>query len=299
MTVTSVIRSTRKTRHDHHDRRDRLRHRRVRRRTRRATRADQHARRFAARHRRPPRGSEVARPARLDARRRLPALAPNRRIHREQLIDALWPDASFDSVANRLHKGAHFVRKATGLADSVVLAGDTVALFPNAEVATDVATFEHLAVEALVNGDTETIARAVDAYRGDLLPYDLYDDWVAPHRQRLQRRLRELLRKSGQFERLVAIDPIDEDAHVGMMRAMLRAGDRAGVLRQFALLRDVLEHELGAEPGPDACSARDLALVREGSGSPIAAGLRLSTRSWPARHPGTGRRRCRAGAHRA
>jgi DNA-binding SARP family transcriptional activator len=227
------------------------------------------------------------------------ALAPNRRVHREQLIDALWPDASFESVANRLHKAAHFVRKATGLADSVVLAGDTVALFPNAQVETDVATFEHLAVEGLVNGDTETIARAIDVYRGDLLPDDPYDEWVAPHRQRLQRRLRELLRTSGQFERLVAIDPIDEDAHVGMMRAMLRAGDRAGVLRQFALLRDVLERELGVEPGPDACSVRDLALVRDGSGSPIAPGLRPPARSWPAPHRGTGRRRCRAGAHPA
>jgi DNA-binding SARP family transcriptional activator len=254
------------------------------------------------------------------------ALAPSRRVHREQLIDTLWPEASFDSVANRLHKAAHFLRKATDLTDSVVLAGDTVALFPNAQVEIDVATFDQLALDGLANGNPRSIARAIAIYAGDLLPYDLYDDWVVQHRQRLHQRFRELLRTSGQFERLITVDPTDEDGHLEVMRAMLRAGDRSGVLRQFALLSRVLEQELGVGPGPEACSLRDLALVREGSdlssfiptfhtdtsepprmscassrpatsprSSPRpATSSAVATATRSARHGGNGHRRCRA-----
>jgi DNA-binding SARP family transcriptional activator len=193
------------------------------------------------------------------------ALAPNRRVHREQLVDALWPDAPFKSVANRLHKAAHFLRKATGLTDSVVLSGDTVALFPNADVETDVAEFERLAVDALTNGNRQSIERAIAMYAGDLLPHDPFDEWIAYDRRRLQLRHRELLHTSGQFDRLVTVDPTDEDAHVGVMRAMLHGGDFAGVLHQFEFLSRILDEELGVKPGSEAFGLRDLAVHRHGS----------------------------------
>src|SRR4051812_36656642 len=72
------------------------------------------------------------------------ALAPSRRAHREQLVESLWPDAAPNVLANRLHKAAHFVRKATGRADSVVLSSGTVALFPDADVEIDAAEFDGL-----------------------------------------------------------------------------------------------------------------------------------------------------------
>ena len=49
------------------------------------------------------------------------ALQPGHRIHREQALDALWPDSSPDDAANALHKAAHFARRATGAPDCVVL----------------------------------------------------------------------------------------------------------------------------------------------------------------------------------
>src|SRR5262245_36212071 len=66
------------------------------------------------------------------------ALSRSRRLHREQVIDALWPDLAIDEAAPRLHKAAHFARKATGATDAVVLRDDTVALFPAADVTVDV-----------------------------------------------------------------------------------------------------------------------------------------------------------------
>lgn len=69
-----------------------------------------------------------------------------------------------------------------------------------------------------------------------------------------------MLRLTGRYAELVALDPTDEDGHVGLMRALLRAGDRSGVLRQFAVLAEILEHDLGVGPSVEACAVRDLAL---------------------------------------
>lgn len=196
------------------------------------------------------------------------ALAPGRRAHREQVIDALWPDAPLETVAGRLHKAAHYLRKMIGLPSSVVLTHDVVALLPGSGVETtvdvDAERFEQLA-RASLEPDialAEQVAladRALELYQGDLLPHDLYDDWTFHHRQRLQLRHRELLRRRGRYAELVAVDPVDEHAHVGLMREMLRSGDRANVLRQFRMLTEILERELGVGPSVEACSLRDLA----------------------------------------
>ena len=53
-----------------------------------------------------------------------------------------------------------------------------------------------------------TSHRVLDVYRGELLSFDPYEDWVFHHRQRLQfLRHRELLRSAGRFEQLVASTP--------------------------------------------------------------------------------------------
>ena len=53
------------------------------------------------------------------------------------LITHAGVDLSVDEAAPRLHKAAHYVRKATGRRDSVVVSGDQVALFPDTEVRVD------------------------------------------------------------------------------------------------------------------------------------------------------------------
>ena len=206
---------------------------------------------------------------------KLLALAPTHRMHREQIIDRLWRDAPLASVANRLHKAAHFVRKATDDSGSIVASGETVALFPDAHLETDVEVFERLAAEAMSTGAADVLDRALNVYCGELLPFDPYEDWVFHHRQRLQLRHRELLRSAGRFDQLVALDPTDEHGHVGIMQNLLRAGDRTGVLRQFDVLAKILDEELGIGPSTEACAVRDLAL----DPSAGAAGATVQPRS--------------------
>ena len=46
------------------------------------------------------------------------ALAPGRRLHREQVIDLVWPGDTIAEAVPKLHKAAHFARRAIGVPDS-------------------------------------------------------------------------------------------------------------------------------------------------------------------------------------
>jgi AAA ATPase-like protein len=62
------------------------------------------------------------------------ALAPERRLHREQVIDLVWPGDTMAEAVPKLHKAAHFARRAIGVPDSVMLRGDQVVLCPGGSV---------------------------------------------------------------------------------------------------------------------------------------------------------------------
>jgi DNA-binding SARP family transcriptional activator len=49
---------------------------------------------------------------------KLLALRPGRRLHREQVMDLMWPDLGLAEAAPRLHKAAHYTRRALGSADA-------------------------------------------------------------------------------------------------------------------------------------------------------------------------------------
>jgi DNA-binding SARP family transcriptional activator len=143
------------------------------------------------------------------------ALAQGRRMHREQVLEVLWPDVGTDSATARLHKAAHYARKALGVDDAVVLAHETVALLPDAEVVSDVGAFEAAARAGAVED-------ALASYGGELLPDDRYEEWAFVPRERLQLRYRKLLRVAQRWDELVALDPTDEEAHVGRMARLPR-----------------------------------------------------------------------------
>src|SRR5207248_8489375 len=43
---------------------------------------------------------------------KLLALQPHRQLHREQVMEMLWPDLDAEAAANNLHKSIHAVRRA-------------------------------------------------------------------------------------------------------------------------------------------------------------------------------------------
>ncbi|GMN76329.1 AAA family ATPase [Variovorax sp. V512] len=180
------------------------------------------------------------------------ALQPGRSLANEQVVEALWPHLDPDAGSANLRKAAHHARQFIGQPDALVLRGGRVFLLPDHAVACDAERFERAADEALHSGDPQACKAAAQLYGGDLLPDARYETWTEAPRQRLRDKFLQLLRQTGDLERLVREDPTDEAAHVQLMREELAAGRRSSALRWYGHLRDHLQQTLDMRPGPSA-----------------------------------------------
>ena len=196
---------------------------------------------------------------------KLLALAPGRSLHRERVIDALWPDLDLDEAAPRLHKAAHYARRSLGDPRSLVLSGETAALFPDADVEVDAFVFQRLAQSAR---DAAAAGGAADAYPGELLPQEPYEPWTEEPRERLRRLYLQMLRLAGRWEAVTDAEPADEPAHLALIRGLADAGDRRSALRQFERLERGLRRELGVAPSPEALRLRDELLAADSPARP-------------------------------
>ena len=185
---------------------------------------------------------------------KLLALAPGHRLHREQVLDALWPGVDPEAATPRLHKAAHYARRALGSDVAVVLRQDTVAL--GGEVHVDVEAFETGGRAALAAGSAELAGQALEEYGGPLLPDDVYEEWTTERRHAAAVLHLDLLRLSERWADLVAEDPLDEQAHLALARGHAERGDVRAALRQLERLDQALRHGLGTTPGPEVQALR-------------------------------------------
>lgn len=194
------------------------------------------------------------------------ALTDGHRLHRDRIIEQLWPHLGADAGGANLRKAAHHARRTLGDPEAVVLKGGQVELLPGRHVETDLATFLRAADGALAGGDPVACAEVGGA---ELLPASPYEGWTQTPRRLVHARRVELLRRAGRWEALLALEPTDEVACRALMEQAIDAGRRPEAIRLFERLR--------------------LALLREGSGQPSAetralhdrctAGVRLGERA--------------------
>ena len=188
---------------------------------------------------------------------KLLALAPARTLHRDQVMDALWPGRHPAEVQPRLHTAAHYARRALGVEDGVLLRGATLTLLPTADVDIDVDRFLRLAGTAVTSGTAADVGAALAAYGGPLLPEDPFESWTEADRDRLRQAHLDVLRAGRRWADLLQAEPADEQAHVELMREHAARGDARGALRQFERLDRVLRTELGVAPSQEAVALRD------------------------------------------
>jgi DNA-binding SARP family transcriptional activator len=212
---------------------------------------------------------------------KLLALSPGHRLHREQVMEALWPDLDPTAASANLRKALHYARRALGSERSVRADGAMLELWGGGALAVDAEEFEREAAEALDRRDQHVARRAVSGYQG-LLPEDRFAPWADAARRRLERRFVQLLRLVGAWEQVVELDPVDEEAHRELIRRSLEAGNRQGAMRQFEALRHALREELGVGPDPETIALYEKVLRLEGpqpstpaerASSHLAAGL--------------------------
>lgn len=196
---------------------------------------------------------------------KLLALQHRRSLHREQVIDALWPEMEPKAAANNLHKSLHVLRtalEARGISmPMITLKGDLLALSP--EIWIDVDEFRtHVQRARTGRHDVALWGQALDLYGGDLLPEDIYEDWTVAPREQLRGLHNELLMEVSvlheargrtdlaieRLHQLLHLDPIHEGAHRSLMRLYSKGGSRHRALQQYHDCRAVLSKELGVEP---------------------------------------------------
>ena len=136
---------------------------------------------------------------------KLLALAPKHRLHREQLMEALWPELDPTAAANNLHQVVHVARRALG-ADAVSLHEELLTL----RARVDVDDFEGAAKEARRACSPGAYRAALSLYAGELLPENRYDDWASARREELGRLHDDLLGESSALDadaRVSALPP--------------------------------------------------------------------------------------------
>ncbi len=129
-------------------------------------------------------------------------------VHRDQLVEALWPEVDPGIGRARLRKVLSQLRHRHG--DVLETAGDLVGL--SSEVTVDVREFRRLAFEAVNATDDATVLSvgpaALHWYGGELCELDRYEDWVADVREAvrqdwaaLSRRVADRWAAAGQHDR--------------------------------------------------------------------------------------------------
>ena len=229
---------------------------------------------------------------------KLLCLAPEQQLHREQLLDRLWPDLEPRAAANNLRSTLHVARRALEPAgtptDVTLLAsrGSMVALCEGGSVEIDVVQFEDAVATATAHPSIPSFQAAAGLYGGDLLPEDRYADWADPRRDILRTSAVAMLtglaallatERPGDaivaYRRALTLEPAHEEAHVGLMRIHASIGERQQALTQYELLRKALREELDVEPE----------LASEALYGAILAGqfpARAETRKRPGDRPG-------------
>jgi predicted ATPase/DNA-binding SARP family transcriptional activator len=190
---------------------------------------------------------------------KLLALAPDHVLHRDQLIEAMWPDTA--SGLNNLHQALFAARRALSADDDYLqLRDERIAL--GEPVVVDVDEFETAAARAERTGRPDDAQAAIAAYRGELLPSDRYEPWCEPRRDALRRRYHALVAdlavaqlKAGEYtaalellEPVHAADPLDEGIARLLIQTQRAAERRPAAVTTYHRLVEALRDELGVAP---------------------------------------------------
>jgi len=199
-----------------------------------------------------------------------------RPMPRDALMEALWPGDDPSAVANRLSVALSTVRRILAperrdVRSSVVVIGDAIALDLSC-VLVDLETFFSDAEAGLAllrrgmrDDALDMLRGAEEAYAGDFLEEDLYEDWAAAMREEARvsylavaRALADDAFAEGHYEtasryrlRCLERDHYDERAHQGLISTLAKAGRIAEARRAYATYVLRME-EIGVEAAPFA-----------------------------------------------
>jgi len=189
---------------------------------------------------------------------------------KDQIGAVLWPDLPPSRLRSAFHVTLYRLRRALGVNDCVRYENEQYLFNRRLDCWYDVDEFEGLvgqAEQALADRPQqaeECLQEAVALYQGEFLE-DLSfsnDEWCSWRREELERRYLGALQTLGDlrlargrhagaldaYRKLLARDPLREQAHRAVMRCLALMGDRNAALRHYQTVVTLLQDELGVEP---------------------------------------------------
>ena len=197
------------------------------------------------------------------------AAAGKKGISRDKLVAHLWPESDATHGRDLLKQACYALRR--DLHQAELFLGSMELRLNAAVISSDVDAFE----EALEHGDS---ARAVALYAGPFLDgfylneTGEFERWVEGERTHLTKRVSEALARlatdatarsdhraaADWWRRLTALDPLSSHAALGLMSALVAAGEAAAAIQHARSHEAFLQQEMGAAP-----DAAVLALVKQ------------------------------------
>ena len=196
-------------------------------------------------------------------RRRLALLARiattgKRGVTRDLLVGTLWPGGAPEQARHALEQALSAIRRALNV-EALFVGTGTLQLNPTI-FSCDVAEFEEAVSQ-------HAAYRAVALYQGPFLDgfsidgAPAYDRWIDEERARLQREYEKALEVLAdaaadrnehtvavQWRRkLASVEPLSSRFAVGLIEAMIAAGDQAGALRSALVHEELVRQELDSE----------------------------------------------------
>ena len=233
-----------------------------------------------------------------------------RAFSRDHLAGLLWPEREPDGARHALRQAIYNLRAKLPAGETLLLSNNLeIGIHPQADCWVDVEAFEEavrLGSERAV--DPHHLSTAVQLYRGELLAGFFvkesqdFEDWMIAQQVRLRdaavdvlHRLIDSYRRRGEYRfgvhyarRLVAIEPLSEEAHRELIRLCALAGQRNRALAHYEELSNLLRDELGVEPLAETRALYESILshtVKEegadGQGEPIGPIIPLVGRGVP------------------
>jgi response regulator RpfG family c-di-GMP phosphodiesterase/DNA-binding SARP family transcriptional activator len=203
----------------------------------------------------------------------------DRDVPDEKLMELFWPDHDPDKARQNLYSALSHIRKALeGFLpeyDKVVVSHKGFYRI-NAHVphTVDVREFDRYyesGSQAARAGNVDeavgSYQRAEALYQGEFLE-GYYSDWALNYRDDYERKYQDILnRLMSHFaekgrsqvvldycQKLLGLDPCDQEAHLNLMRAYVALGKPEQAVRQYQQCCQVLKNELNLSPSPEIAS---------------------------------------------
>ena len=199
----------------------------------------------------------------------------DRPVHRERLIDCLWPDVDEKQGWGRLKVTMYYLRQQlrdNGVRDEVVKTIDNAYLLRRDVIWVDTDVFERFVTEGQALQQQgqwrDALSRYNEArhlYQGDYMEEEMYSDWCAEERERLHEVYLEMLARTAECyagldqyadaihicRKALVFDPCRENFHCVLMGYLAKSGRPDLALIQYRHCQQVLAREFDGTPLPE------------------------------------------------